>query len=56
MADNNMGICKFFQAIPKDDRYHLELRTDLYLRDQLFEVLERHGVGQYYRTGLGYHP
>ena len=37
---------KFFQAIPRDSRYHLELRTDLYLRDQIFEVMERHGVGQ----------
>ena len=37
---------RFFQAIPKDNRYHLELRTDLYLRDQVFEVLERYGVGQ----------
>ena len=46
MADNNMGICKFFQTIPKDDHYYLELRTDLYLRDQVFEVLERYGVGQ----------
>ena len=37
---------KFFQAIPKDNRYHLELRTDLYLRDQVFEVLKKFGVGQ----------
>jgi len=37
---------RFFQAVPKDTRYHLELRTDLYLRDQIFEVLERYGVGQ----------
>src|SRR5208337_4822117 len=37
---------RFFQAIPKDNRYHLELRTDLYLRDQVFQVLETHGVGQ----------
>ena len=36
----------FFRAIPKDTRYHLELRTDLYLRDQVFEVLKRYGVGQ----------
>jgi uncharacterized protein YecE (DUF72 family) len=36
----------FFQEIPRDKRYHLELRTDLYLRDQIFEVMERHGVGQ----------
>jgi hypothetical protein len=27
-------------------RYHIELRTDLYLRDQVFEVLAKHGVGQ----------
>lgn len=37
---------KFFSQIPKDSRYHLELRTDLYLRDQVFEVLSKHGVGQ----------
>jgi hypothetical protein len=37
---------KFFKMIPKDTRYHLELRTDLYLRDQVFEVLEKYGVGQ----------
>jgi uncharacterized protein YecE (DUF72 family) len=36
----------FFQKIPKDNRYHLELRTDLYLREPVFEVLENHGVGQ----------
>ncbi|MGB7912049.1 MAG: DUF72 domain-containing protein [Desulfobaccales bacterium] len=32
---------KFFKMIPKDNRYHLELRTDLYLRDQVFEVLKK---------------
>jgi uncharacterized protein YecE (DUF72 family) len=36
----------FFKAIPRDSLYHLELRTDLYLRDQVFEVLDRYGVGQ----------
>jgi uncharacterized protein YecE (DUF72 family) len=36
----------FFQKIPKDSRYHLELRTDLYLREPVFEVLEKYGVGQ----------
>jgi uncharacterized protein YecE (DUF72 family) len=36
----------FFRAIPKDTRYHLELRTDLYLRESVFAVLENHGVGQ----------
>ena len=36
----------FFLMIHKDMRYHLELRTNLYLRDQVFEVLLKHGVGQ----------
>lgn len=37
---------KFFSQIPNDYRYHLELRTDLYLRDQVFDVLSKHGIGQ----------
>jgi uncharacterized protein YecE (DUF72 family) len=37
---------KFFSQIPKDFRYHLELRTDLYLRHQIFEVLSKHDIGQ----------
>jgi len=37
---------KFFRTIPKDDRYHLELRTELYLRGEVFEVLSKHGIGQ----------
>jgi hypothetical protein len=40
------ALDKFFRAIPNDDRYHLELRTDLFLRKPVFEVLEKHGVGQ----------
>ncbi len=35
----------FFSAIPKDSRYHIELRTEAYLTDQVFEILEKHGVG-----------
>ncbi|MCK9376966.1 MAG: DUF72 domain-containing protein [Syntrophobacterales bacterium] len=37
---------RFFGQIPKDPRYHLELRTDLYLRDQIFDVLAKYGIGQ----------
>ena len=37
---------KFFSQIPEDIRYHLELRTDLYLRYQIFEVLSKFGIGQ----------
>lgn len=40
------SLDKFFRAIPKDSRYHLEMRTDIFLREPIFEVLEKHGVGQ----------
>ncbi len=37
---------RFFAALPRDPRYHLELRTEAYLRPPLFAVLHRWGVGQ----------
>jgi uncharacterized protein YecE (DUF72 family) len=37
---------RFFEAVPKDSRYHIELRTDVYMSRPVFEVLEKHGVGQ----------
>lgn len=37
---------RFFAAVPPDDRYHLELRTEAYLAPPVFAVLGRHGVGQ----------
>jgi Protein of unknown function DUF72 len=40
------ALDKFHSQIPKDSRYHLEMRTDLYLRDQVFDVLAKYGVGQ----------
>jgi len=36
----------FFKAIPPDTRYHIELRTESYLTNPVFGVLEKHGVGQ----------
>jgi hypothetical protein len=39
-------LSKFFSQISNDFRYHLELRTELYLREQIFEVLDRNGIGQ----------
>ncbi len=36
----------FFKAIPPDSRYHIELRTETYLANPVFEVLKKHGVGQ----------
>ncbi len=38
----------FFEAIPKDKRYHVELRTEAYLSEPVFEILEKHGVGLLY--------
>ncbi len=36
----------FFEAIPRDPRYHVELRTESYLCPRVFRVFERHGIGQ----------
>jgi hypothetical protein len=36
----------FFESIPKDHRYHVELRTEAYLSKPVLEVMEKHGVGQ----------
>jgi uncharacterized protein YecE (DUF72 family) len=41
-----LALDKLYSQIPKDSRYHLEMRTDLYLRDQIFEILSKHGIGQ----------
>jgi uncharacterized protein YecE (DUF72 family) len=40
------AMSTFFTALPGDRRYHVELRTEAYLKEPLFEVLERFGVGQ----------
>jgi uncharacterized protein YecE (DUF72 family) len=37
---------KFFESIPRDDRYHMEIRTEPLLTPSLFSVMRRHGVGQ----------
>lgn len=36
----------FFEAIPPDPRYHMELRTDSYLDQPIVELLETFGIGQ----------
>jgi len=36
---------KFLSEIPKDTRYHIELRTDAYWSAPVFEVLKKHGIG-----------
>lgn len=36
----------FFDAIPEDTRYHVELRTEALLSGPVFDVFKRHGIGQ----------
>ncbi len=47
-SENKMAesLDVFFEAIPKDQRYHIELRTESYLTPPVFRVLEKYGVGQ----------
>jgi uncharacterized protein YecE (DUF72 family) len=37
---------EFFAVIPKDVRYHIELRTESFLSEPYFQVLEKYGIGQ----------
>jgi hypothetical protein len=46
-------LARFFQTIPTDRRYHLEIRTPAYVEEPVFEVLEKHGVGQIFSQGRG---
>ena len=39
------ALDRFFEHIPKDDRYHVEVRTEGLLTKTYFEVLEKHGIG-----------
>ncbi len=36
----------FFSSLPRDNRFHVELRTQGYLHEPVLAVLEKHGVGQ----------
>jgi uncharacterized protein YecE (DUF72 family) len=40
------SLDRFFEQIPRDDRYHVEVRTEALLTKAYFEVLEKHGIGQ----------
>jgi uncharacterized protein YecE (DUF72 family) len=41
----SLDLDDFFTKIPKDTRYHIELRTEAYLTDPVLDVLKKHGVG-----------
>jgi uncharacterized protein YecE (DUF72 family) len=40
------ALDSFFQNIPKDKRYHVEIRTPSLLGGPLFAVFEKYGIGQ----------
>ena len=40
------ALAEFFEAIPGDQRYHVELRTESYLDKAMFAVFEILGIGQ----------
>jgi uncharacterized protein YecE (DUF72 family) len=40
------ALDRFFETLPKDGRYHVEVRTEALLTKAYFEVLEKHGIGQ----------
>jgi len=37
---------RFFGEVPRDERYHMEVRTDALLQEPYFRVLEKFGIGQ----------
>jgi uncharacterized protein YecE (DUF72 family) len=39
-------LAAFFEAIPRDTRYHVELRTEAFLSPTVFKVFEDFGIGQ----------
>jgi uncharacterized protein YecE (DUF72 family) len=45
-AEAAAALAAFFKAIPADDRYHVELRTQSLLTGPVLEVMEKYGVGQ----------
>jgi uncharacterized protein YecE (DUF72 family) len=46
VEDLATDLDSFFSSIPKERRYHLELRTESYLNAPVFDVMRKHYVGQ----------
>jgi hypothetical protein len=40
------ALAEFFGAIPADQRYHVELRTEFYLNEEIFALFKDLGIGQ----------
>jgi uncharacterized protein YecE (DUF72 family) len=41
-----LALSRFFEKIPRDLRYHVELRTESYLNQPVLRVFEEFGIGQ----------
>lgn len=39
------NLDEFIGSLPKDDRYHIETRTEYYHTEPYFEMLHKHGIG-----------
>ena len=44
--ENAKALDIFFDNIPEDDRYHIELRPSSYLSKEYFKVIKKYGIGQ----------
>ncbi|MGD2126637.1 MAG: DUF72 domain-containing protein [Desulfobacteraceae bacterium] len=44
--DYAAALGAFFERIPEDERYHVEVRTESLLSEPYFGLLEKHGIGQ----------
>jgi uncharacterized protein YecE (DUF72 family) len=40
------ALAGFFEAVPGDQRYHIEFRTESYLNKAVFAILKEFGIGQ----------
>ena len=45
-AELALALTRFFGKIPRDLRYHVELRTESYLNQPVLRVFEEFGIGQ----------
>jgi uncharacterized protein YecE (DUF72 family) len=46
VRDQADSLDEFFSSLPRDNRFHVELRTQSYLEEPVLTVLKNHGVGQ----------
>jgi len=45
VSDMAGDLDRFFKTLPRDDRYHVEIRTAGLLKDPVLDALDKHGIG-----------